>query len=53
MVPACARCGQEIMPCPCRIWWCTGWKHLRNRMVGGSHFCYLGNHELIAMQGQT
>ena len=44
----CAECSREIMDCPCGIWWCAGWIHTANRIGGGSHFCYLGNPELIA-----
>ena len=44
----CKECGEEIRPCPCGVWWCSGWTHSHNRDVGGSHFCYLGQPKKIA-----
>jgi hypothetical protein len=34
------------------VWWCLGWIHVSNRPDGsGSHFCELGNKDLIASLG--
>ena len=49
-MPGCANCGQDLKPCPCTVWWCNGVIHEKNRVNGASHFCYLGNQELIAVE---
>ena len=50
----CFKCDRTIKPCDCGIWWCTGFKHVRNRADGGgSHFCYLGDKDHIAEPGDS